>query len=88
MPRKSGLMSGMWKRSMAKLVRHRQPKGPETDRPSLKPPRHISTLQRLRRRGLMGNLRVVVDLTERLGEERAVAEGAFLVDMRERLQAK
>jgi len=30
---------------MAKLVRHRQPKGPVTDRPSLKPPRHISTLQ-------------------------------------------
>src|ERR1700722_1017522 len=38
-------MSGMWKRSTAKLVRHRQPKGPVTDRPSLKPPRHISTLQ-------------------------------------------
>jgi hypothetical protein len=30
---------------MARLVRHRQPKGPETDMPSLKPPRHISTLQ-------------------------------------------
>jgi hypothetical protein len=45
MSRKSGLMSGMWKRSMAKLVRHRQPKGPVTDRPSLKPPRHISTPQ-------------------------------------------
>ena len=29
---------------MAKLVRHRQTKEPETDRPSLKPPRHISTL--------------------------------------------
>ena len=43
--RTPGLMSGMWKRSMAKLVRHRQPKGPVTDRPSLKPPRHISTLQ-------------------------------------------
>jgi hypothetical protein len=41
------LMSGMWKRSTAKLVRHRQPKGPVTDRPSLKPPRHISTLQSL-----------------------------------------
>jgi hypothetical protein len=41
---RSGLMSGMWKRSMAKLVRHRRSKGPETDRPSLKPPRHISTL--------------------------------------------
>jgi hypothetical protein len=27
-----------------KLVRHRQTKEPETDRPSLKPPRHISTL--------------------------------------------
>ena len=42
--RPPGLMSGMWKRSMARLVRHRRPKGPETDRPSLKPPRHISTL--------------------------------------------
>ena len=29
---------------MARLVRHRQPKGPVTDMPSLKPPRHISTL--------------------------------------------
>src|SRR5512135_444831 len=28
-------MSGMWKRSTAKLLRHRQPKGPATDRPSL-----------------------------------------------------
>ena len=27
-----GSMSGMWKRSMDKLLRHRQPKGPETDR--------------------------------------------------------
>src|SRR6266571_3353915 len=33
--RLSGSMSGMWKRSMVWLVRHRQPKGPETDRPSL-----------------------------------------------------
>jgi len=32
---KSGSMSGEWKRSMAGLVRHRQPKGPETDRPRL-----------------------------------------------------
>ena len=30
---------------MARLVRHRQPKGPEPDMPSLNPPRHISTLQ-------------------------------------------
>jgi hypothetical protein len=44
--RTPGLMSGMWKRSMAKLVRHRRPKGPVTDMLSLKPPRHISTLQR------------------------------------------
>ena len=29
---------------MARLVRHRQTKEPETDRPSLKPPRHASTL--------------------------------------------
>ncbi len=28
-------MSGMWKRSMAGLVRHRQTKGAETDRPDL-----------------------------------------------------
>ncbi len=33
--RLSGSMSGMWKRSMVWLVRHRQPKGPETDRPHL-----------------------------------------------------
>jgi hypothetical protein len=32
---------------MAKLVRHRQTKEPETDRPSLKPPRHISPLHAL-----------------------------------------
>jgi hypothetical protein len=25
----------MWKRSMARIVRHRQPKGPETDKPNL-----------------------------------------------------
>ena len=31
----SGSMSGEWKRSMAGLVRHRQTKGPETDRPCL-----------------------------------------------------
>jgi hypothetical protein len=29
---------------MVRLVRHRQPKGPATDRPNLSPPRHISTL--------------------------------------------
>jgi RHS repeat-associated protein len=29
---------------MARLVRHRQPKGPATDMPNLQPPRHISTL--------------------------------------------
>src|SRR5512142_469257 len=28
-------MSGEWKRSKARLLRHRQPKGPATDRPSL-----------------------------------------------------
>jgi hypothetical protein len=51
--RTPGLMSGMWKRSMAKLVRHRRPKGPVTDMLSLKPPRHISTLQpRVARPGL------------------------------------
>src|SRR5258708_33349146 len=30
-----GSMSGMWKRSMVWLLRHRQTKGPETDRPHL-----------------------------------------------------
>jgi hypothetical protein len=33
--RPSGSMSGKWKRRMDRLVRHRQPKGPETDRPVL-----------------------------------------------------
>jgi hypothetical protein len=33
--RLSGSMSGEWKRGMARLVRHRQTKGPGTDRPSL-----------------------------------------------------
>jgi len=37
---------------MVKLVRHRRPKGPVTDRPSLKPPRHISTLHL---RGCLGS---------------------------------
>jgi len=32
---KSGSMSGVWKRSMVALVRHRQTKGAETDRPDL-----------------------------------------------------
>ena len=31
----SGSMSGMWKRSMVRLLRHRQTKGPATDRPNL-----------------------------------------------------
>ena len=31
----SGSMSGEWKRGMAELVRHRQTKEPETDRPRL-----------------------------------------------------
>jgi hypothetical protein len=30
--RQSGSMSGRWKRSMVELVRHRQTKGPVTDR--------------------------------------------------------
>jgi len=33
--RTSGSMSGKWKRSMVGLVRHRQTKGPATDRPHL-----------------------------------------------------
>ena len=33
--RMSGSMSGMWKRSTDWLMRHRQTKGPETDRPVL-----------------------------------------------------
>ena len=33
--RTSGSMSGRWKRSMVRLVRHRQTKGPATDRPHL-----------------------------------------------------
>jgi hypothetical protein len=33
--RLSGSTSGMWKRSMAWIVRHRQTKEPGTDRPSL-----------------------------------------------------
>ena len=31
----SGSTSGMWKRSMVRIMRHRQTKGPETDRPDL-----------------------------------------------------
>ena len=40
----SGSMSGVWKRGRVRLLRHRQTKGPETDRPSLHPSRHIPTL--------------------------------------------
>ncbi len=44
--RLSGLMSGVWKRSMGGRVRHRQPKGPATDGPSL---RHRATPRLYRR---------------------------------------
>jgi len=40
----SGSMSGMWKRSYGEVLGHRQPKGAATDKPTLLPPRHISTL--------------------------------------------
>ena len=33
--RTHGSMSGRWKRSMVRILRHRQPKGSETDRPHL-----------------------------------------------------
>ena len=33
--RPSGSMSGEWKRGMVRLLRHRQTKEPETDRPNL-----------------------------------------------------
>src|ERR1700676_855505 len=33
--RLSGSMSGMWKRGTVWIMRHRLPKGPETDRPDL-----------------------------------------------------
>ena len=38
--RLSGSTSGMWKRSMVRIMRHRLTKGPETDRPS---PNHRAT---------------------------------------------
>ena len=45
--RTSGLMSGMWRRSMPELLRHRRPKGPATDRLTL-PHRVTSRLYPLR----------------------------------------
>ena len=33
--RTSGLMSGVWKRNMNGILRHRQPKGSETDKSNL-----------------------------------------------------
>jgi hypothetical protein len=42
--RLSGSMSGVWKRTTARLNGHRQTKGTETDKPKPKAPRHISTL--------------------------------------------
>ena len=46
--RMSGSTSGMWKRSMVRIMRHRQTKGPETDRPDLNH-RATSRLYRLAR---------------------------------------
>jgi len=52
--RTSGSMSGKWKRSMVKLVRHRQTKEPVTDRRHLNH-RATSRLYRLLTTGGMGN---------------------------------
>ena len=53
--RTSGSMSGEWERSKVRLLRHRQPKGPGTDRPTLNhrtTPRLHSDATRSPRRGL------------------------------------
>ena len=48
--RTSGLTSGVWKRSTGGRVRHRQPKGPETDRPSpISPSQNPISIAPLRR---------------------------------------
>ena len=52
--RTSGSMSGKWKRSMVKLVRHRQTKEPATDRRHLNH-RATSRLYRLLITALMGD---------------------------------
>ena len=44
--RPSGSMSGEWKRGTVELLRHRQTKGPATDRPSLNYREYSSTLRR------------------------------------------
>ena len=43
--RMHGSMSGVWKRGMEAVVRHRQSKEPATAEADPKPPRHTSTLR-------------------------------------------
>ena len=72
--RMSGLRSGTWKRSRAELLRHRQTKGPATDRLKPKPPRHVSTLHM--RPGIPVDAKLVICKFPR------VTNGDFLVPKR------
>jgi hypothetical protein len=62
--RLSGSTSGMWKRSMAWIVRHRQTKEPGTDRPSLNH-RATSRLYPCRPKGVLSWREIANALTER-----------------------
>src|SRR5258708_38440028 len=83
--RPSGLKSGVWKRSTGQLLRHRQPKGPATDKLSLN---HRAT-PRLHRMGGRAELCRQLDREHRaarqvvLDPDRAVLVGDDAVHDRE-----
>jgi hypothetical protein len=83
----SGSMSGRWKRGTVRLVRHRQTKGPATDRPHLT---HRATARLYRRRahGARGSLTICHTSLARLAlASLPLRQMAVFVDGRSRVRS-